>query len=285
MIHSIPRHPSKRIGAHPVIPVRGAVLAETLKLILMGTACTVGMWALNRSQQERMRASEAPTPLSFVLPGVPGTMHGLLLADLEELHGIGWADDSLCQRVWAQLDRSPWVQSVERVSTAQPGVIVARCTYSHPIALVQQREYFFMVDEYGIRLPGQYNYQPGWPLIQGVEQDVPAAGQPWPGEDIAAGVRLAQLILKEPYREQVVAILLHNYGGRRDPAKCHVELVTDRNGSRILWGSAPDEELDENTAAQKLDLLYGNYRQHGRIDAHHPRIDISVFPDRFVIPA
>lgn len=253
-------------------------------MILMGTACTVGTWALNRSQQERLWASADQTPLSFVLPGVPGGMAELVLADLEELRDIPWANEDLCGLVWAQLDRSPWVQRVERVSTAEPGVIVARCTYRQPLALVQQQEYFFMVDEYGIRLPGQYGYQPGWLLIQGVEQGLPEAGQAWLGEDIAAGVRLVKLLLSKPYREQVVAVLLHNYGGRRDPAKCHVELVTDRDASRILWGSAPGEELEENTTAQKLNILSGNYREHGRIDAYHPKIDISVFPDRFVIP-
>ena len=285
MMQPTPRHPSQRITARPAIQARGAVLAETLKMVLMGTACTVGIWALNRSQQERLWTSADQAPLSFVLPEVPSGMHELVLADLAELRNIPWANEDLCGRVWTQLDRSPWVQTVERVSTAEPGVIVATCTYRRPIALVQQHEYFFMVDEYGIRLPGQYGYQPGWPLIQGVELGLPEAGQVWPGDDIAAGVRLVQLLLSEPYRQQIVAVLLHNYRGRRDPVKCHVELVTDRNASRILWGSAPGEELEENTAAQKLRILSGNYREHGRIDAYHPKIDISVFPDRFVIPA
>lgn len=279
------RHPSKRLGGRPAFQVRGTILAETLKLILLGTACGVSVWGLNRHQQEQLRTSADQAPLSFVLPGVPSGMDELVLADLAEFRDIPWASEGLCGLVWAQLDRSPWVQTVERVSTAEPGVIVATCTYRQPIALVQQQEYFFMVDEYGIRLPGQYGYQPGWPLIQGVEQGLPQAGEVWPGEDIAAGLRLVNLLLSKPYREQVVAVLLHNYGGRRDPARCHVELVTDRNASRILWGSAPGEELEENTAAQKLSILFGNYREHGRIDAYHPTIDISVFPDRFIIPA
>lgn len=285
MIQPIPRHPNKRSAAGPAFHARGTILAEMLKLVLLGTACGVGLWGLNRHQQERLRTAADHTALSFVLPGVPSGLDELVQADLAEFRDIPWASEGLCGLVWAQLDRSPWVHTVERVSTAEPGVIVAHCTYRQPIALVQHQEYFFMVDEYGIRLPGQYGYQPGWPLIQGVEQGLPEAGQVWPGEDIAAGVRLVKLLLSTPYREQVVAVLVHNYGGRLDPAKCHVELVTDRNASRILWGSAPGEELEENTAAQKLSILSGNYREHGRIDAYHPKIDISVFPDRFVIPA
>ncbi len=93
------------------------------------------------------------------------------------------------------------------------------------------------------------------------------------------------MILDQPYAGQVVAVSMHNYRGREDPYRSHIELVTDSGGNRILWGSAPGEELEENSAEQKLRILAENFRRHGRIDAHEPRIDISVFPSRFLIPA
>ena len=164
-----------------------------------------------------------------------------------------------------------------------PGTIEIECEYRLPLVLIQVHEYFYMVDEYGVRLPGQYQYQPGWLLMQGVADPPPEEGNPWPGKDIAAGLTLARMILDQPYNGQITTLLLHNYGGRSDPYSSHVELVTDRAGCRVLWGSAPGEELEENTSKQKLHILSENYRLYGRIDANQPRIDISVFPDRFIV--
>jgi len=61
-------------------------------------------------------------------------------------------------------------------------------------------------------------------------------------------------------------------------------LTTDQNGGTIIWGSAPGQELEENTAAQKLAILRSNYARSGRLDSQYRVIDVSVFPDRFIVP-
>ena len=55
-------------------------------------------------------------------------------------------------------------------------------------------------------------------------------------------------------------------------------------GGRIIWGSAPGAEIEENTVAEKLELLRSNYRRFGRADAGRGVIDVSVHPDRIITP-
>jgi len=223
--------------------------------------------------------------VEFELVNSPKWLQESLLNDLSDLSKEPWSEASLCQRVYHRLSPNTWIRKVLSVSKSSPGRVRIQCEYRLPMALVQYREYFYLVDEYGIRLPGKYSYQAGWLLIQGVEELPPEPGKPWPGKDIDAGTRLANMILPQPYNGQVVSILVHNYAGRQDSYSCHIELATDRDSSRIMCGSAPGEELEENSAPQKLDLLWENYRRYGHIDANHYKIDISVFPDRFIVPA
>ena len=150
--------------------------------------------------------------------------------------------------------------------------------------MVQSRDGFVLIDDEGVRLPGRYPYSSSFALIQGVAGRPPAPGQRWETGDVAAGLSLWKLLSAEPFAEQITAVLVHNYGGRQRAEAAHIELATDQAGGRVIWGSAPGEEIEENSAAQKLAILRHNHRLHGRIDAGRPVIDISTFPDRFTTP-
>jgi hypothetical protein len=43
--------------------------------------------------------------------------------------------------------------------------------------------------------------------------------------------------------------------------------------------------VEENTVAQKLNLLRGNYQRFGRVDGDRMLLDVSVHPDRVIAPA
>ncbi len=262
------------------------LITEFFKLTAATVAFGGAIWGLDHAQSQQFQQPQYRQYASFVLVDAPAGVAGLVQAALAEFEDRDWIDPTLCEQVAGRLADCPWVESVKRVSKSdKPGWIRVQCDYRRPLVLVQHGEYFYIVDEYGVRLPGVYGYEPGWILVQGVSSTAPDPGEAWPGDDIAAGLRLARMILDQPYAKQVVAVSIHNYGGREDSYRSHIELVTDSAGNRILWGSAPGEELEENSADQKLRILAENFRRHGRIDAHEPRIDISVFPSRFLIPA
>lgn len=261
------------------------LLFGSLKLLAFVGVCAAAVWGLQSAEAKRQLAADFQQPVEFVLIDAPEHLQATILDDLSDLASRPWIDEALCARLHERLTQSGWIKRVNRIGKSSPGVVYVDCEYREPLAMLQHHEHYYLVDEFGVRLPGRYEYDPDWILIQGVSAAPPEEGQEWPGDDLSAGIKLAHLIMRQPYREQVAAILVHNYGGRYNAYDAHIELVSDHHAARILWGSAPGEELEENTAAQKLHILAENHRRYGRIDANESKIDISVFADRFIIPA
>lgn len=183
-----------------------------------------------------------------------------------------------------------WVRSVERILVRPDGVVSVRCQFRRPTAWVLQEDYCYLVDSDGIRLPGRYEPEmcERSPLltIDGVASPPPGIGQLWPGADLASGLKLAALIVDQPFRRQVNQIVVSNHDGRIDRNRAHLEIATDRPGSRIWWGRPPNEEYGtEVPAARKIALLETLYQQWGRIDLNRAYVDVRTHPDSVSLPA
>lgn len=202
---------------------------------------------------------------------------------------LEFLDDRTVERVASHTTESGWVARVLRAEKLDGGVVRVECEFREPIAVVQRGSSFYLVDAEGLRLPGTYSDPGGYLIVQGVGQSAPPPGQPWNSDDLKAGLRLAQLVMNEPFADQIGSIQVHNYAGRRDPAGVHLALLTrpndDRSGwGRVLWGSGPGDEIEEPTADEKIRLLRANYMQCGRIDAGAPWIDVSIQPGEYRRP-
>ena len=183
-----------------------------------------------------------------------------------------------------------WVRSVDRVVIYPDGVVSIRCQFREPVAWVCQGKFCYLVDWEGVRLPGRYEVADcegsSLMIIDGVRMKPPDVGQAWRGADLSAGLKLAMKLRSHSFRHQVNRIMVDNYDGRVDRSRPHIELVTDRAGSRIWWGRAADEEFGtEISAEQKLTLLQTLYDQWGRIDLNRPYVNIMTWPDRIALPA
>jgi len=207
-----------------------------------------------------------------------------LHSSLFDLLGREWTDDRLCGEMATRIARVGWVSRVNFVRRTGGGRFEISCRYRLPAALVEQGDRFFLADAEGVRLPGVYVHNPAWRLIEGVSKPAPPPGVRWDGDDLRAGLAVLAAVQREPFGRQIVGVVVDNFGGRRDPRTCQIELMTDRAGGRIRWGSAPGSELEENGVQQKLVLLRENFRKTGRVDAQHAVIDVSTFPDRYTIP-
>ena len=210
-----------------------------------------------------------------------------MLSGLPELRFL---DEEAAEVVADHLAQSGWVARVKRVEMHSGGQVAASCDFRRPVAVVQQGSCFHLVDAQGVRLPGVYAGAGESLIIQGVRPAAPRVGRSWHAPDLAAGLRLAGLILPEPFAGQVAAISVHNYGGRESAGEAHLALLTRPQGGhagwgRILWGSGPGEEIEEPTADDKIRLLRANYQQCGRIDAGAPWIDVSIRPGEYRKPA
>ncbi len=211
-------------------------------------------------------------------------------ADLHDYDHL--LDPRVAQRVGESLTESDigWVKSVDRVVVRPDGAVAVSCQFRRPKAWVHHGRYCYLSDAEGVRLPGRYDpvdcRDNALMMIEGVESAPPPVGQAWGGVDLTSGLKLADLLVDRPFRNQIESINVANHSGRRDKNRPHIELATDRASSRIWWGRPPGEEFGtEISAAQKLTLLETLYRQWGRIDMNRAYVNIMTWPDRIAMPA
>jgi len=268
---------------------RAQFVRRSLLMILVAAASMAGATAMDRldTHVDQLLLSGRPDP-ELTLLDLPAEIVALaetgLRDRLSDLLTHDWTDDRLCRAMALRLKESAWIEQVYYVRRTSTAEFQVSCAYRVPYAMVQQGNDFHLVDRNGVALPGLFQFDPAWKLIQGVGSPAPQAGETWPGEDLLAALHMILLLQDEPFSGQVTAILVENFDGRMNPRGTHVELATDRAGGRIRWGSAPGRELVENRVEEKLAILRENYRRTGRADAHHPVIDVATFPDRFTIP-
>lgn len=201
-------------------------------------------------------------------------------------------DPQLAERIGASLmrDEPPkypaigWVKSVDRVVVRPDGVVSIKCQFREPKAFIQHGAICYLVDDEGAVLPGTYSPEDCATskllLISGVRNSPPSIGRIWPGDDIKSGLKLASLIADRKFRNQVDRIILTNFDGRVDRKRPHIELATNRPGSRVWWGLPPSrEDGTETTTDQKLALLDLLYQEYGRIDLGRAYVDIRTHPN------
>lgn len=230
------------------------------------------------------RFGGATLALSDLPPSLAPLAEEDLRAAASDLLTGDWLADARCRDLAESLRAVGWIRRLESVRRLPDARFEVRAEYRHPAAMVQHESDFLLVDADGVRLPGTYRYSPAWMLIQGVARPAPAAGLAWEGDDLAAALALVAALRGEPFEHQITAVLVDNLAGRLDPSRCHIELATDRAGGRIRWGSAPGYEVEENSVAEKLAILRENHRRFGRADGNHAIIDVSAYPDRFIVP-
>lgn len=212
-------------------------------------------------------------------------------------------DHKLLEDTADLLSHNPWVRkvhSVRRAYTYKPGdTLEIDCEYRAPAALVKWQAFYWLVDENGVRLSDRFteqdvpNIQFGPDghtrirVIEGVRHTPPhLPGEQWPGEDLAAGMKMLDYLFDRPYTEQILRVNVANYGGRVDGKAPQIVLGTKFN-TQILWGRPPSEnDVDafiEVSTARKLTDLRLAYEQYGRVDAKHQCLDIRF--DRVTYPS
>ena len=268
--------------------------------VALGLTLAVIIFGLVRLNDyvHRMNTYDRPLTLEWVdLPDwlrMPDNRHVLdnlvRVVDLQPTDRL--LDPHLAERIGSALSAPEvgWVRSVDRVRIRPTGVVTIKCQFRRPAAWVRHGKYCYLLDHEGTRLPGSYEVEncraSALLMIEGVANAPPPVGRHWPGADLASGLRLAALLVDKPFRHQIGSIIVANHDGRRDRSRPHIELATDRKGSRIWWGRPPEEDFGtEITASQKLLLLETIYRQWGRIDMNRSYVNIMTWPDRVAMPA
>jgi hypothetical protein len=175
-------------------------------------------------------------------------------------------DPSLCRTVGERLAASPWIASVKRVQAVADGRLRVEAAFRTPVAMVSFAGMAYLVDRDGVRLPLQAPADQvdrrDWLVIAGVRAGVPQVGQPWPGDDLAAGLKLVTFLLNEQvagrmsFRPLLRGVDVSNVGLRRDRSAGELQLVLSNPRAQVHWGLPPMEEYGtERPAASKIQVL------------------------------
>ncbi|HNO79322.1 MAG TPA: hypothetical protein PKN33_14830 [Phycisphaerae bacterium] len=253
-------------------PFVGCVL-----MILLLSAIGLGMRRLERYVYSDIN-NQKPAQIEFA--ALPKHLEGVFANVVAEFEHEPWMDDNLCESIADRLRNVAWVKKVNRVHRFSDGHVEIDCSYRSPVAMVKTTGGMLLVDDEGVLLPGRYAPDTSLLAIEGVGTPPPDPGQRWDAPELRAGLDLVQIFENERFASQITGVSVSNYRGRQDRRAAHIELATDREGSRIIWGSAPGEEIEENSLEQKVKLLRNNFQRFGRVDANRGVIDVSVFPDR-----
>ncbi len=209
-----------------------------------------------------------------------------ILASIAAPDAARWMDEGLTRRVADELAASGWVKSVNRVAKRMDGTIEIAADFRRPIAMLMTDEGYVPLDAEGYRLPEVYDRveaNSGWIRIRGVTAPVPKVNARFEEEtapDAVAAVRLASLIFGQGWEisSRISAIDVGNFRGRQDRRECHIKLWTP-DGTLIKWGSAIGEEIEENSAVEKLAQIAVMLKRGGP----QAQVDVSTLPSRSIV--
>lgn len=301
-----PKKPKPLKVKKPVDPeraraIRRVTMHSAMALAFVGL-CLSGVWYLRRHVEKNVVFPDRPARV--VLLNRPAWMSDFLadqiVAAVKPVGTHSAFDHALLQDVTAMLRSNPWVKDVRQVRRAfydKPGdTIEIDCDYRAPIALVQWKDYFWLVDGDAVKLPEQFtadqlprivigpDRKVVIRVIQGVQQPPVETGQRWLGLDLEAGLELVKLLHGQPYAEEIVKVDVSNFGGRLSQKEAQIVLVT-RYDTEIRWGR-PISSKDffvEVSPAQKLRYMQQVYEQFHRVDGERAWIDIRF--DKITYPS
>jgi hypothetical protein len=197
---------------------------------------------------------------------------------------------------WTLRDNA-WIKKINEVRRVvskdhKSETIEIYAEYRQPAAWVQKGDKFYLIDSEFVRLPGEYsaadrNATEGLMAITNVDlpdaaKTVPEPSDSWNSDDLAAGMKLVDLLHSQRFVSQIASIDMANFRGRKDPLKPWILLNTiwpaaDGNPRVIDWGrSLGDEKFYEVSSAAKVQALNEIYLRFARIDANHDYVDIRT---------
>jgi hypothetical protein len=181
-------------------------------------------------------------------------------------------DDDLAQSVARNLATVAWLRNL-RVSIAGDAVTVS-ADWLKPAALYQGTDRQVYIASNLTVL----DYVPlkSMPIVElkgvGTAQ-APDVGKVWDRADVSAAMdvlrlldKMDQLAAQKPLLNQIAAIDVANFNGRKSPAEPHIVLLA-KDGTNIKWGAAvgTSQKYVEATDQEKLAMLYDFYKANGTL--------------------
>jgi hypothetical protein len=296
----------------------GGIALRILATMAPLAGLVAGLWAAHGYVQHH--PGRGHVSVSARLCDTPGWMPASLARDIRSdvlPHEGDLRDPELTRQIHRRANANPWVREVRgirKLRTDDParGVAEIDAIYRSPAARVLTpdgrswqyvshdahrlpddvprwrasvprsgggtREAYFMDRA---ELPaGARVVRVHYVFIRGVEAESPAPGEPWPGDDVEAGLRLVKLLWKRPYAAQIVEVDVRNIGWRATRAAPQIRMVAvDDWGRRteIVFGRFPHPDGDWVVPTEcKLAKLDAYAARHGgRLAGFHAQVDLT----------
>lgn len=261
--------------------------------ILYVGGISAGFYFLKQHVDKRLTFTR--TPPRVVLKDRPSWMSDFLAEQIvRSARPVGAHssfDHQLLVDTTHRLASSPWVKNIREIRrgyTNRPGdTLELDCEFRAPVALVRWKDYYWLVDAEGVKLPEQFTadqvervmIDPSGNrqirVIEGVATAPVETGKKWPGDDLAAGLALAATISPQSWANSVRGIDVSNFAGRINRREAQLAMLTQYN-TRVFWGQPVNSKsfFVEARDNIKLDNLSRIYAKFGRIDAGKPWVDI-----------
>jgi len=239
------------------------------------TAWAMGVPRLQAFASQRARVNQVTVTFVNPPPWFNGELQESLTmtAELQLQSGDPLRRDELVAVKEALLNTC-WFDSITQVRRAKLDVVEVEAKFVRPYAVIRDARGHHLVDDQGKLLPKfwKLSEQPARrdaetgqkrPIISitGPRFDRPAVGEAWEGTDVAAGLRLLQVLDRQPWRDQIKEVDVSAY---LDDGP--IRLITEIGGV-IVWGGAPGEEPAlEILAEEKL-------RRLKYLSDHYKRVD------------
>jgi hypothetical protein len=239
---------------------------------LTAVAAAITGWVLGVPRLHRYATEHGQqNATEIVFLDAPVWMNGdlethLVLTATAQMRGDPLERDDLVA-VRAALLETGWFNDIRQVRRAAAGRVEIDAWFMQPYAVLRDAAGDHLVDPHGRLLPRSVAVGQATVLtvIEGAREQRPARpGDPWPGADVSAALRVKRIIDQRPWTAQVKSIDVSRHRVDQE-----LYLVTDR-GHRIRWGRPPGEEgPGEVNVQRKLHYLDYPYTHFGHIDGGH----------------
>ena len=169
-------------------------------------------------------------------------------------------DPQLVEEVGRKFESCPWVRKVTAVERVFPDRLAIKFEYRRAHVAVRRENGYVLVDADGVRLPGVYADPPSCErpvVISGVASLPPEPGKSWQDDSLRAGVAMADFIPDNAIlrRLGIREVDVANFGGRQDPRKSELSLVTS-GGCIVAWGrTSQTSRFGDLSTEEKLENL------------------------------
>lgn len=230
------------------------------------------MFFLDKYVKTAVPVAESKGPIKLVSP--PDWLSDELKERIIAVAGAGHNDFQLdidaARSVAQNLTSLAWLEQFQVQTTGQD--ILIKAEFRKPAALIETGRQQFYVDENLVVLDYMPMPKLHIVLVKGVQTPtVPPAGQLLHRDDLQAAVALLALLhkmdamvaVKQPLINQIQAVDVSNFQGRRDRREPHILLYTN-DETQIIWGAEPgsSQQYMEAREDEKLAMLYSFYEEN-----------------------